>query len=46
MMENKKSIYGDVENARTYDVIVRAKYMEKRQLRLSLFHIEKKIYIR
>lgn len=41
MMENKKSIYGDVENAKTYDVIARAKYMEKRQFRLSLFAIQR-----
>lgn len=41
MMENKKSFYGDVDNVRTYDVIARAKYMEKRQFRLSLFAIQR-----
>ena len=44
MMENKKSFYGDVDNVRTYDVIARAKYMEKRQFRLSLFAIQRKTF--
>jgi hypothetical protein len=41
MIENKKSIYGYGENARKYDVIVIAKYMEKRQFRLSLFAMQR-----